>query len=258
MKKISQVLSRKPRSDSLAELARLIEWLYFVVSPLLNVAFADPPYIERVDGLIGDVAFRWELVQWKVPFRPITQEMQETAAEAACRRLELLVPPRRRLVAGLHYFHQACRLSRAGEVAGEFLGEVVLNLAKALEVLFPATGTTGSIDAARAGLQKLGVDSAVIEADLVPAIALRNNIYSGHVQLALFTREHLQLIHDFTERAEAAFRTMLDWLLSKIATGEFDVPSYAAEPIGKDALRVIEALQRNATPGIGKVDEQKT
>ena len=58
--------------------------------------------------------------------------------------------------------------------AGEFLPEVVLNLAKVLEVLFPPGGDGRTRDAVRQNLSQLGFSELEIEADYIPAMALRN------------------------------------------------------------------------------------
>jgi hypothetical protein len=62
---------------SLRELQNTIEGVYFVFPTLLNAPFADPPYIERVDGEAGSTAFRWELAEWRAEFRTTTQRQQE-------------------------------------------------------------------------------------------------------------------------------------------------------------------------------------
>src|SRR5260370_1174288 len=127
--------------SSLREMEQVIESVYFALPTLLNVSFADPPYIERVDGIVGSTGFRWELAEWRAEFRTTTQQQQEERFLKAWERMGVIAEPRRRrLVAGLHYFHVACRLARAGSTAGEFVAEVLLNMAKSLEALFPPAG----------------------------------------------------------------------------------------------------------------------
>ena len=68
------------------------------------------------------------------------------------------------------------------------MSEVALNLAKTLEVLFPASASD-TIDAARAGLSELGYESSIIEKWYIPAITLRNGLDVAHVSLATFNQE---------------------------------------------------------------------
>ena len=72
--KISQLF------DSNQQLTEIVESIYFAFPMLLAVEFADPPIIERVDGQIGGVNFRWELTEWRAHFIITTQEKQEESA----------------------------------------------------------------------------------------------------------------------------------------------------------------------------------
>ena len=171
--------------ESVEVLSDTIESIYFALPMLLSLEFADPAFVERIDGTVATTSFRWELREWQAKFRTTTQEQQESAAALSWQRLGVLsVPGRPRLLAALHYFHVACRLSRQGVTAGEFLAEVVLNLAKILEVLFPPGGDGRTRDAVRRKLAELGFSENEIEGDYIPAMALRNEIDVGALILA--------------------------------------------------------------------------
>ncbi len=156
-------------------------------------------------------------------------------------------PGRRRLIAGIHYFHMACRLAREGCTPGEFVAEVLLNLAKTLEVLFPPSGDGRTRDAVRNGLSYLGLSKEQIERDFIPAISLRNEIDVGHVELALFTMDQLKTIHAYAERAEFAFRGMLETLLERVEAGEVQVAPYELSGPDQEAVKVIERLRQALT-----------
>lgn len=227
------------------ELASTVEGLYFGLPILLNLGFADPPYVERIDGRIGTVAFRWELAEWHASFHTTTQAEQEAHAGTAWVRMGILAhPDRRRLIAALHYFHAACRLDRASATIGEFLPEVVLNLSKTLEVLFPPTDGDGKTrDAVRQGLRAVGLTNDQIERDFIPAMALRNEIDVGHVELGLFKPAELTVIHSFIERAEGAFRDMLGRVMASVEAGTFEIRPYTVGPARRDAKAVIERMR---------------
>ena len=241
------VLSISQRFESIEKLSDTIESIYFALPMLLSVEFADPPFVERIEGTVGATRFRWQLREWRIDFRTTTQEHQESVVALSWERLGLLsVSGRRRLLAALHYFHVACRLPRQGITAGEFLPEVVLNLSKTLEVLFPPSGNGRTRDAVRTKLAELGFSEKEIEADFIPAMALRNEIDVGHVDLGLFKRDQLALIHGYVGRAEYAFGVLLDRLLNKVATGEFEVEPYQAGPAKPEAVAIVERLRRYA------------
>ena len=242
-----RILSVTQRFDSLNELDQLVASIYFVLPPLLATEFADPPYIERVDGVINGAEFRWELSEWRMSFETTTQERQEGRVVRAWERMAALsADHRRRLIAGLHYFHVGCRLSRAGHIAGEFVAEVILNFAKCLEVLFPPAGDGRTRDAVRNALRELGCGENEIERDFLPAMALRNEIDVAHVELGLFTMDQLKVIHGYTERAESAFRVLFERLFEAIVAGTWDVPDYELGSPSREAIRLVERLREHA------------
>lgn len=152
---------------SLNELNDLVESLYYALPCLLNAQLIDPPFIERIDGTIGDVAFRWELATWDMNYETTTQELQEERVGRALQQLAAHDVHTRRALAAFHYFHVACRLERIGQAPGEFLAEALLNLSKVLEVLFPPAGDGRVRDAARRGLASLGYSEQEIERDFI-------------------------------------------------------------------------------------------
>jgi len=233
------------RCKTLKDLNDLIQSLYFGFPMLLNVEFADPPIVERVSGKVGSAFFRWELTEWQLEFETTTQELQEEKIASSWRRFDLLSKPgNRRLIAALHYFHVACRLSRVGNSPWEFMAEVILNLSKVLEVLFPPAGDGKTRDAVRTALKALNFSEVEIERDFIPAMALRNEIDVGHVSLSIFTRKQLQMLQRYTESAEAAFRLMLRRLLDRMQTGHYEVPPYFDLTPTREAVGVIERLAR--------------
>lgn len=241
-----RILTVSRRFESLRELEELTASISYCLPMVLTVPFADPPYVERVQGRIGEVPFSWELQHGNSHFLTTTQEEQEGSFSKAWNRLSMLSEPkRRRVIASLHCFHVACRLARVGATAGEFVAEVVLNLAKALETLFPRSENTGSMDTARAGLRSLGIKDAEIEAFFVPAIALRNELDVGHPQLALLSAEELRAVHDYTDTAELSFRNMYEELLTRIEAGTFEIKCEEPGPAGSKIQRLVERLRKN-------------
>lgn len=227
--------------ESIQELGRITETLYFGMPWLLNLDLGDPPHVERVDGSIAGTPFRWELADFEVGIETTTQAEQEESAARAYLRLETVsAPHRRRLMAALHYFHVARRLERAGMTAGEFLSEMLLNLAKCLEALFPSEA---SIDGARTGLSKLGFSEAEVESHYVPVLALRNQIDVGHVHLALLKRPQLAVLHSYVDQAEFHFKHLFKRVFEAIEAGEWDVPEYLDFTPSRGVQTVIERMQ---------------
>jgi len=230
---------------SIAELHTLIESLYFLLPVLLNVEFADPPIIERVSGTVGEVIFGWELSGWRLFYEITTKDRQEERFVTSWQRFNLISPPEnRRLVAALHYFHLACRLEIVGNAPWEFMGEIILNLSKVLESLFP--GPEGrTMEAVREGLSTLGLSSQDIERYFIPAIALRNNIDSGHVLLSVFTRNQLEALHTYTTSSLESFRHLLRLIFDKMNTSEYSVIPYTDPTPREGAITTISRIEQN-------------
>ena len=231
------------KAETLKELDDTISSIYFTLPILLNVEMADPPVVERVEGKVGGVPFRWELNNWRGVLLTTTQEEQEKkACDAWCRFWIMATPGNRRLVAALHYFHVSCRLCRAGQTPWEFMAEAIMNLSKILEVLFPPIGDGKTMDAARAGLQALGYSDEEINRDYIPAMRSRSHIDSAHVHLALLTRAQLQVLHAYTEAAEIAFRKLLTKIITKSEAQEYEVAQYSGTEPDATTLRIVERL----------------
>lgn len=238
------------RFEKSSELNELVQSVYFALPMLLSIEFADPVYVERVGGKVGGVPFRWELDNWHMGFQTTTQDIQEGRVLLSWKRFDVLSnPDNRRIVAALHYFHVACRLIRAGNTPWEFMSESILNLSKVLEVLFPPkTGDGKTIDSARAGLAGLAVSETNIERYFIPAMCLRNQIDSAHVDLSLFTRKELATLHAYTQVAEDAFRKLLGLILVKSQCGEY-VATPSREPSARrEARATIERIAQHCVP----------
>jgi hypothetical protein len=248
IKMFGNELHIQTRFNSLKEMDEVVQSLFFAFPILLNVEFVDSPFIERVHGTVGKVAFRWELVYWRMEFDITTQEHQEKRIVQSWERLEVLSnPDNRRIVAALHYFHVACRLCRVGNSPWEFMSEVILNLSKVLEVLFPpTTKDSKTIDAARTGLSELGYSTIEIEHNFIPAMAIRNQIDSAHVSLSIFTREQLRVLHAYTEVTENAFREMLKRLVTETQVGHYIPVKYSESSRQRAVEKIIDQIAQHS------------
>ena len=247
IKMLGNELHIQARFNSLEEMNEIVLPLFFGFPILLNVEFADPPFVERVDGTVGETTFRWELVSWRMEVDITTQEKQEERIIQSWERFNVLSnPDNRRIIAALHYFHVACRLCRTGNSPWEFMSEVILNLSKVLEVLFPPnTPDRKTIDAARTGLIELGYSDIEIERNFIPTMAIRNQIDSAHVDLSIFTMEQLKILHAYTAITESTFREMLRRLITKIQAGEYCPVLYGEPSRRQEAEKIIDQIAKH-------------
>lgn len=241
--------------ESRAELETAIEYLTYIFPLTLNTEALDTPVVERTFGSVGGIDFGWELLRSSPgTFDATTTDIQEARILRAWQEALLFnTDSNQRLLAALKYFHIACRLERSGHSPWEFLAEIVLNLAKTLEALFPAAGKLGSIDTARRGLTDIGYTKDEIDRDFIPALALRNKLDVGHVSLAVFQVEDMEVVHRYCDAAEGKFRGMLKRVLSMVTDGSYQVKPYKLRSPTRDVLQTIERIRNSlATEDTGK------
>lgn len=231
-------LTIRSRVVDFNDLRALIDTICFALSPLLAIEFADPPYVDIIDGTLDGVAFTWELTHIAFSMLVATQESLETAFVQAHSDLEIVgAPHRRRLVAALGYFHAGCRLLREEKTAGEFMSEALLNFAKVIEVLYGTTRETTDPP-----LRQLGYTNDEIDRDFRVVLDLRNSVDVGHTTLAQLTVEQSNTIRWFAHRTERVMRDFLRRLISAIRGGSADVPGREAGSPDGSMLKVLERL----------------
>jgi hypothetical protein len=226
------------------ELTELIESVYYVFPFVLSLCLRDPVVIDRVDGHVGSNPFGWELASWQVPILISNQETQEQRVIEAWDLMALLSSlGNMRIVGALRYFRTACRLRTAGHTPWEFMGEMLLNYCKVLEVLFPPSGDGKSRDAVRRGLSKLGYDSLTIEGLFLPVMLLRSKIDVGHVLLGIFTRPELTTLHAYTEAVEQYWLEMLQRALAKLRDDPSFLEAYEVSSADREAKSIISSIK---------------
>jgi len=251
-------VSRK--CDSEADVHDMLSAFHYLLPLTLNLDFIDAPFIGTVDCVVGGVKFYWAIADQRsiTIVEGTTARLQEEKLQAALQRLTLLGASkpggRLRILAALHWFHIACRLERVGHSPWEFLAEILLNLAKILEVLFPPSGT-GMLDSARVGLAALGFSTEEIECWYIPALAIRNSIDVAHASLAEFEDSDLEVLHVYSARAENRFRLLLRRICDRVETGEWELPEYIDRNPSTQALKTIERLR---TLLRGVLDERRS
>jgi hypothetical protein len=232
-------LKIETHSETNGKLTSLLESLYYVFPFVLGLVFRDTVTIERVSGSVGEQNFRWELTTTNIPIVISEMEQQESSVIQAWDYMSMLSKlDNRRVIAALKYYHTACRLARVGNSPWEFMSEIVLNLCKVLESLFPA-----SRDSVREGLLKLNYTSEEIEKYFIPIMLLRSKVDSGHVFLSLFTRSELNSLHSFTEIAESKWHEMLERLFLQLQGREITITEYEADSADTEAKGIIETMR---------------
>lgn len=208
--------------QNITELEAAALTLQWMLPPLLNLAFADPPTVERIDGFVGEVPFGWEhkFEDWRINIRTVTAEQLQKHFEKMLDSLHLFDGVKnRRLAAAITYFHVAARLNVCGDSPWEFMAETILNYAKAMDILFKTS--KDSMDDARRELAKLGYSTEEVEGDFIPLLILRNWIDVAHPKVAIFKPAHLKVLYHYMAAAEENMRELLMRIMAKIEDGSY-------------------------------------
>ena len=213
------ILHFEGQCKSDAELESCLRSFVHIFPALLNLGFADPPVVLHVQGQIGSNSFRWEHTESIFHCVPRSvKELEEEAANAIDRMNVIQANPR--VLASVCYFYTASRLVVSGHTDWEFMAEGILNLCKALQVLFGER-----MDDVRSGLKELGYPKAVIEGDFVPLMVMRNYFDIGHAQLSILDHAQLQILYRYLSESEGRFRELLTNVTARLAEGTLTLPA---------------------------------
>jgi len=207
------------KCETVEDLAGLVDYVYHVFPATLNVNFYDAPVVHHVGGTIGDVEYTWTIVRTASNIKLTTTADQEQYITDAWHSMTTLFAggQHRRLVAALHYFHVACRLFDVGPSPWEFMGEVILNLAKVLQALFGQNR-----EDVRAGLRSLGYSDEATD-EFIIVMELRDTLDSGHVLLSVMDETQASNLYTFLYGRELRFRELLSRALERTKQGTFKV-----------------------------------
>jgi len=196
-------------------LRRLIDTFVLLLPIHLNLLTFDVPFVSGVRGKVGDVEFEWGVRKNSSSLCLTSREEFTTGVQAAINRVFMKLSPR--ILGALHYFHVACRLSQGGDTPWTFSGEILLNLAKSLEVLF------GDRDSIRERLKFLDYNEDEIEYCFIPVLILRNEFDVGHPTTTFPLSPFKDDLYDFLPRAEEWMRELLRLVIHKFMSGELKI-----------------------------------
>jgi hypothetical protein len=211
---------------SIEQLEGTLAAFKWVLPPLLNIGFSDPPIVEYARGRVGETAFRWEhkADEWRVHMRTVTPDRLEQHVAFAFEALPLFNgTANRRLAAALSYFHVATRLNVSGDSPWEFMAETILNYAKCLDILFVSSENTR--DDLRKGLSALGYGNDEIEGDFVPITILRSWIDVAHPRVAIYKPSDLQVLYRYMALSEDKFRDLIRRVIDRVQNGTYVLPN---------------------------------
>ena len=216
----------------------ILSTFQFMLTPLLNMGFADPPIILYIKGKLGKASFCWEHEKSQATFVTRTPEQIERHTVDSFKHLALMSgTTNRRLAAGLHYFYIASRLLVSGNSPWEFMAECVLNMTKALEIMFG-----GRRDSVREKLLELGYSTEEVESEFIPLMILRNQFDVEHPRISILKRDQLQILYRYLSVSEERFRKLFIRIFERLDEGRFEFDQKNDLRLDVDEQKTLDRL----------------
>jgi hypothetical protein len=229
----------------------------FVLPACLTVMLEQACSIVAVRGYVDNVEFGYEMLD--VPYQ-LSLTTDESRSEQLDRAFglfgKLCDEAARRMLASMVYFSRAARLVETGDSRYEFMAEAILNLAKSLEVLFPARQSMESRDAVREGLSRAGVSKADVEAYFIPLLVLRSELDVAHPKLGLPRRDQVESLIKYCGGAIDSLRSLLQLIHQRIEAGAPVVLAWERSE-SHDIQRALDKFLDRVLPAHGSWDKSR-
>ncbi|WP_157201969.1 hypothetical protein [Massilia sp. Root335] len=239
--------------DNLDHAAASIDWLIRVFSEFLSVELKTYCDLHDINGTIDQKPFSLIYTPDGMSVSLFNTDPFERFKniDRAFSLVDPNSPSYMRFVTCSSYFHQALRLMSPYQVnfAPDItLPEVLLNLAKCIELLFPSSNR----DDLRKKLLMLGYSKEQIESQLISIIVVRNEIDVGHPLSGLVNQEEITALRVFTQRAIENVQAMLKKTAANIRNNtQFLAPLTNSGASSRSKL--IEKLTRHLeTPSLSE------
>ncbi len=239
--------------QSVAELSQAVLCASNFIPMLLSVYFCDPVWVSNLSGTLGQTRYELWYANYDGSFDVIDHAERLVRIRNAMTGFVERKYDVRRLLGAMEYLHVAQRLRSCAESVGEFLSEIVVNMAKTLLALFDhnsldrvgAEGPSRSMDRVRSGLAQLRFcNAAEVGRLFIPCVSIRNNYDGAHPSLRLFNPEDTLLLHRYIRVALPKIRELVRHILES-AEAMQSLPPYASEqegePVGDRTFELLRS-----------------
>ena len=199
----------KATVQSEAKLEILVNWISASLSQLLSVQLGSFVDIESLSGVVAgqNVSALFPAESYSLLLASVDISARHEKVQSALFSPSIENPSYPRLIASTRYFHHALRIVAPQEVSYVpycVYAEVVLNLAKSIEILFGP-----SRDQLRARLGELGYSNTQVETQIVPIMVVRNDMDVGHPSSGDAYPGEVAVLRKFVDRAIQNVTTLL-------------------------------------------------
>jgi hypothetical protein len=226
---------------SLEDGAEELESLRLLVPAILAVFLPRPVVVTAAKIRVGNAVLNSQLRRMGTPLEYTTQDGFAERLKHSLFALGAVMDGQSdAILAACSYLHVAQRLAQVGASPTEFVPEIILNLAKALEALF------GSRDAMRSSLTTLGYDEAEREGIFVPLLLLRNEMDVGHAKLSSYPPDVIDRVHAFVDDAPLAIKELIVRVINAAIEKRWQARSGDSEVKTVDLVRVLESIRNGS------------
>jgi hypothetical protein len=191
---------------SVEHLLTLVHSAEYYILPMLSMQFGT--YVglnEIIVEVAADVRMRAEISRFQHAIVITSDEDRRDRIHAALAAIPNDGPFSRFMVSAL-YFQQAQRLASGvdGGTPDLCASEILINLAKAIEILFG-----GSRDRIRDGCRAAGLTEAQIESQIIPILLARNQLDGAHPVGSPAKQDFVDTLRKFVDRAQFNVKSLL-------------------------------------------------
>ena len=181
----------------------------------VSAALDAPVAVSEVFGSVGDQFFE---VRVRGEFESVmkTIDAPRAVSDTLARLADFPQLGAERTFAALRYVNHARWLAYAAAYPGQFAGEQLLNLNKALEALLP-----GTIDDLRDQLRALGLRSETVEL-LASLSHVRNQVDVGHAAIEVLAAKEHRDLHRFLMYSMEIVAWLITHVVTMTANGTFE------------------------------------
>lgn len=210
----------------------------------LSAALRSPVGLSAIFGVAGGT--RFEVVATG-SFQALVRVLDSPREVAALMSglAELPEDQGLRVLTAFRYLNQTRWLGYAAEYPSQFVGEQLLNLQKALEILF---SPAGSVDRLREQLRAIGLRKRAVEL-IAASQYVRNEIDVGHAKTQLLSAEEYADIHEFVMTLTELLTELLPRIIGLLAQRRFALPPLERSAQGgSKTMRHVRDLLRDIDP----------
>lgn len=181
-------------SDSETNARETIRSAIQLIPPLLTLHLHVYVWVKLCEVTIGGQQYKFQLPEIHFPVTGATTEHNTGRLKQSIEEWLWFRKEHQSLVSALYYYRQAKRLAAIQPCPEPFVSEIVLNLAKAIEIVF----RTPDHELIRARAREWQCDMEQVEQFLIPILILRNKFDVAHPAITPLTFEQRSTVSRFS------------------------------------------------------------